>query len=204
MAQPHVALPRLETGDRMSRAEFHRRYELRHDIRAELIEGVVYVASPIRFDLHDEQAEFIRTWVGLYRFKHAEVRAGSDATLILDEENEVEPDAFLFRPGEGGPWIDEHHYLNGAPQLVVEVAASSLSYDLGAKMRIYLKHGVREYLVWRVEQGAIDWFELVGDEYVRREPDEEGIIESVQFPGLRLDVRAMIAMDGARVLAALR
>jgi Uma2 family endonuclease len=190
----------------MTQAEFHRRYELRPDLRAELVEGVVYVSSPTRYDLHDEQSAFIRTWLGSYQFRHPEVRLGNDATIVFDNEGEVQPDAFLFfrDPATNPPTIDDEHYLHGAPHLIVEVSASSRSYDLGPKMRTYARRGVREYIVWRVEDDAIDWFELQDGNYVRREPGDDGVVESTQFPGLRLDIAAALALDGARVLAALR
>ena len=90
-----------------------------------------------------------------------------------------------------------------APQLVVEVAASSVSYDLYEEKEAYRRNGVREYVVWRVLDRAIDWFELRDGAYVLREPNAEGIVESEQFPGLRLSVPSMLAGDAAGVLAAL-
>ncbi|OAI41397.1 hypothetical protein AYO38_03705 [bacterium SCGC AG-212-C10] len=161
MTQQGTAALSLESGDRMSQAEFHERYEHFPRLRADLIDGVVYVASPTRFDLHDTQAFRIRTWLGTYVGMQPEIEGGNDATLILDDETEVQPDGFLFFPNKhDSPTIDDAHYLHGAPHLVVEVAASSLARDLGPKLRAYERHGVREYIVWRVEQQAIDWFEL--------------------------------------------
>lgn len=193
----------LESGDRMPRAEFHRRYEARPDIaRAELVEGVVYVPSPTRFDLHDDQAALCVTLLRVYASRHAGVRSGANATLILDELNELQADAFLFRPGSGRLVLRDDHYLEGAPELVVEVAASTVSVDLHDKLRAYERNGVREYVVWRVGDGAIDWFTLRGGRFARRQP-VGGLIESEQFPGLRFDLAAMLAGDDAAALAAL-
>ena len=88
-------------------------------------------------------------WVGTYASRHPDVRAGGSPTIFLDEQNEVQPDALLFRldPGGAGPRLNEQGYLEGAPQLIVEVAASSASYDLHDKKRAYQRNGVREYLV---------------------------------------------------------
>jgi Uma2 family endonuclease len=97
--------------------------------------------------------------------------------------------------------LTEDGYLSGAPQLVVEVAASSVSYDLHNKKEAYRRNGVREYVVWRVQNQAIDWFHLEDGQYVTVQPDADGLVESAQFPGLKLDVRQMLAGNLAAVLA---
>ena len=196
--------PSLESGDRLTRAEFHRRYCARPDInKAELVEGVVYVASPTRFGVHGEQHANVVAWLGVYKANTPGVRLGDNATVRLDADNEVQPDAFLWREEPGGPRLTEDGYIEGAPQLVVEVAASSASYDLHDKLRAYRRNGVREYIVWRVLDAAIDWFRLRDGDYVRVEPDAQGVIESDAFPGLRLHVAKMLAGDSAGVLAEL-
>jgi Uma2 family endonuclease len=115
----------------------------------------------------------------------------------------VQPDACLWREEPDGPHPDDEQYLVGAPQLVVEVAASSASYDLHDKKEAYRRSGVREYVVWRVLDGSIDWFRLQDQRYVPVEPDARGVIESATFPGLRLRVPSMLADDLAAVLAEL-
>jgi Uma2 family endonuclease len=194
----------LESGDRLSREEFHQRYLERPDIKkAELVEGVVYVASPVRADVHGEPNGFMTVWIGSYRARHPELRFGENATVRLDNRNEVQPDVYLLREVPGGPRIGEDGYIEGAPQLVVEIAASSVSYDLHDKKEAYRRNQVREYVVWRVLNQAIDWFRLEAGEYVRVEPDERGVIESTTFPGLRLNVAKMLDGDLAGVLAEL-
>jgi Uma2 family endonuclease len=199
-----TARPPLESGDRLTREEFHRRYRERPDIqKAELVEGVVYVASPLRSDFHGEPHADVMGWLVAYRAKSPGVRVSDNATVQLDADNEVQPDACLWREEPGGPRLTEDGYIAGAPQFVVEVAASSASYDLHDKLRAYRRNGVREYVVWRVLDGTIDWFRLRAGEYVRVEPDARGVIESATFPGLRLHVRNMLARDVAGVLAEL-
>ena len=196
----------LESGDRLTRAEFHRRYCLRPDVKkAELVEGVVYVPSPARFAFHGRQQGIVVHWLATYVLRHPGVQYGFDATVFLAIDSEVQPDAFLFYDAAlpGGAHLDEKGYIEGAPQLVIEVAASSASYDLHDKLRAYQRAGVQEYIVWRVFDGAIDWFRLQEGEYVRVAPDEHGLIESRTFPGLRLPVARMLAGDDAGVLAAL-
>ena len=88
--------------------------------------------------------------------------------------------------------------------MVVEIAASSASIDVRDKLRVYRRCGVSEYLVWRTVQGEFDWWRLNEGEYQKVEPDSHGAIESAVFPGLVLDIRAVLARDAAGVLARLR
>lgn len=203
----HIDVPvSLEPGDHLTREEFHRRYCARLDIKkAELINGVVYVPSPVRAS-HGESHFAVAGWLYAYKARNPAVHVPCDTTVFLDADgilDEVQPDACLWVDDPGGPRLTEDHYLQGAPQLVVEVAASSASYDLHEKKEAYRRNGVREYIVWRVHDRAIDWFELREGVYVSRAQDADGIIESSQFPGLRLHVPSMLAGDAAGVLAAL-
>jgi Uma2 family endonuclease len=196
-------LPPIENGDRMTQAEFHRLYEQRPDLHGiELIEGVVHLPSPIRFDQHSEPQSDVIAWLKLYAAERPELRAGGSATLILDRDNEVEPDAILMRRSEAGgqAHTNEQGYLVGAPELVVEVSASTRSIDLGTKQRVYRRNGVREYIVWSTHDGVLNWFALEDGDYVPLVPDERGVIESRVFPGLRLNVPALLAGDIKTVL----
>ncbi len=198
-------VPVLESGDRLTRAEFHRRYCARSDIKkAELVEGVVYVASPVRLDGHGDEDNIVQMWLGVYAARFPDLDVGANSTVLLDAENEVQPDAILVWriPAAPGAHVTETGYVEGAPLLVVEVAASSASYDLHDKLRAYRRAGTKEYIVWRTLDKAIDWFRLHEGEFLRVEPDEHGTIESSVFPGLRLSVPAMLARDRAAVLAA--
>ena len=195
----------LESGDHLTREEFHRRYSARPDIKkAELVEGIVYVGGRVRLVEHAQPHAFAVGWLGLYASQVSGVRISDGGTVFLDERNEVQPDAFLWRPEPGGPRLTDDGYIDGAPQLIVEIAASSVSYDLHEKMEAYRRNGVGEYVVWRTVDAAIDWFSLRDGTYVRIEPDADGMIESEQFPGLRLHVPSLLAGDLAAVLARLR
>lgn len=196
----------LESGDRLTRAEFERRYSTRADIKkAELIEGVVYVSSPVRIPEHAEPHGHVVTWLGVYVARHPEARLADNGTVRLDADNEPQPDVMLFRRSEAGGQavIDEDGYLEGAPELVVEIAASSASHDLGAKMNVYRRNGVREYIVWQILEARIDWFELVEGVYEAKRANSAGVFESAVFPGLRLDGAAMLRGDLAAVLKGL-
>ncbi len=213
--QPHegavhtttVDIPPLKAGDSLTRDEFERRYHARPDLKkAELIEGVVYMPSPVRVKSHGEPHGQVMTWLGTYCASTPGVGFADNATVRLDLDNEPQPDAILrIEPSAGGhSQISEDDYLEGAPELVVEIAASSASYDLHEKLRAYRRNGVQEYLVWRVQDKQLDWFALSHDEYVRLVPDASHIIQSQVFTGLRLDVAALLAGNLAHVLSELQ
>lgn len=196
----------LESGDHLTRAEFERRYSRRPDIKkAELIEGVVYVGGRVPFRAHGEPHAMLVGWLGSYMSRTPGVVAADSATVRLDADNEPQPDALLAwdREHGGQARIDEDDYLEGAPELIAEVAASSASYDLHDKLHVYRRNGVREYIVWQMLENRLDWFRLKEGEYQAVQPDANGRIESEAFPGLRLDVPRLLAQDLAGVLAAL-
>jgi hypothetical protein len=157
------AVPPLQAGDRLSRPEFERRFDSTPNLKkAELIEGVVYMPPPVSDKYHGRPHFDLITWLGMYRSATPGVVGGDNGSLRLDLDNEPQPDAYLRILSEcgGQSRIDAEGYVEGAPELVAEVAASSVSYDLHVKLNVYRRHGVREYIVWRVLDEAIDWFVL--------------------------------------------
>jgi Uma2 family endonuclease len=201
MSRPARGVPRLESGDRLTRDEFERRYAAMPDCRAELVEGVAYVTSPVHRKLHGAPHARLMGWLWLYAASTPGVEVADDATVRLDADNVVQPDCWLrILPAYGGQSRDSaDDYVEGAPELVVEVAASSASYDLHDKLRAYRRNGVREYVVWRTEDVALDWFEQEAGRFVARQIDPTGTIASRVFPGLTLDVRALLASDDVRL-----
>lgn len=196
----------LENGDRLTRAEFERRYDAMPDLKkAELIEGVVYMGSPVSHKRHSRPHFHLITWLGVFEAATAGLEGGDNGSVRLDEENMPQPDCFMFiqRARGGQSRVDEDDYIEGAPELVAEVASSSASYDLNAKLHVYRKHNVKEYIVWRVRNRAIDRFALRDGEYARLATGPDGILKSEIFPGLWLDPAAMIEGNLARVLAVL-
>jgi Uma2 family endonuclease len=203
---PPAAIPPLENGDQLTRAEFERRYAAMPQLKkAELIEGVVYMGSPVHLS-HARPHARVLAWLGSYGAATPGVDWGDNATVHLDEDNEVQPDVFLrLEPKQGGksqPSVDD--YLEGAPELVVEIAASSVSIDMRHKLRVYRRNKVPEYIVWRVYDGQLDWFRWREGEYVRLIADAEGVIRSEVFSGLWLDVSAMLNGNLAQVLSVLQ
>ena len=206
-AKPQVArqsgVPPLENGDRLTRDEFERRYEaMPHLKKAELIEGVVYVPSPVRYRHHGAPHAHLISWLGQYAAGTPGVEVSDNSTVRLDLDNEPQPDALLLiDPACGGQTrFSTDDYIEGSPELVAEVASSSVSYDLHAKLHVYRRNGVREYIVWRVLEQAIDWFVLHAGQYERLPVDANGWLRSAVFPGLWLDPAALVRGDLATVL----
>ena len=135
----NLILP-LESGDRLSRHEFERRYtESLHVKKAELIEGVVYVASPLRFQRHAEPHAKLVIWLGNYQIATPGVKLGIEPTIRLDQDKEPQPDGILFidQSFGGKSRITADDYIEGSPELVAEIAASSAAYDLHDKKKAY-------------------------------------------------------------------
>jgi Uma2 family endonuclease len=201
-------IPLLENGDRLTRYEFERRYtamppQTKGNPKAELIEGIVYMASPLRFESHAQPHGSLVVWLGNYSCATDNVTIGIEPTVRLDMHNEPQPDAVLFVPGRGAI-ITEDDYIAGAPELVVEISASTVSIDLHDKKEAYRRNGVQEYLVWRTLQRELDWFSLHDGEYIRIESNQDGIIKSEVFPGLWLAVEAILSGEMAKVLSVLQ
>ncbi|MDM8520162.1 Uma2 family endonuclease [Anaerolineales bacterium HSG6] len=207
-AEFQPAIPPLKTGQRLTRAEFHRRYEQHPEIKkAELIEGVVYVASPVRIEKHSSPHSDLDTWLGVYRAMTPGLFGGVAGSVWLDpDKNELQPDVFLcLEPSSGGQsFINADDYLEGAPELVIEVSASSVSYDLNAKKRVYARYGVQEYIVAQIYKRKLSWFQLQGNEYETLQPDKHGILKSEVFSGLWLDSVAFWAGDMKTVIQVLQ
>lgn len=199
-------IPILENGDRMNRFEFEKRYEqISEDKKVELINGVVYMAAALRYKGHGFPHSLIITWLGLYVSQTPGVELADNTTVRLDIDNEPQPDALLRIKSElgGQSRISDDDYIEGAPELIVEISGSTVSYDLHDKLNVYRRHGVKEYIVWRVYDQEIDWFYLDQGEYKKLEPDNLGLIESREFPGLVLSVNALLEENLAEVLAEL-
>jgi Uma2 family endonuclease len=195
----------LENGERTHSRDFLRRFERMPEVKkAELIEGTVFMGSPVS-RRHAKPDGLIQLWLGAYASRHLDTEALPNATVILDAENTVQPDALLRRLPEHGGRTHENDrgYLTGPPELIVEIAASSASIDLRDKLRAYCRNGVLEYLVWRIAERRLDWCCLEDEEYRPETPDAQGLLHSRVFPGLRLPVEALLAGEAAKVLEAL-
>jgi len=200
-------VPALANGDRLTRREFERRYAAMPDVKkAELIEGTVYMPSPVHATAHGEPHAHLITWLGVYAAATPDVEVADNATVRLDLDNEPQPDALLRIDADHGgrSRISSDDYIEGPPELIVEIAHSSAAYDLHDKKQAYRRNGVPEYLVWQIEDDRVDWFVLEEGEYLSLSPDDEGRLASRVFPGLVLDAAALLAGDFAAVLSAVQ
>lgn len=213
-------IPPLRNGDRLTRDEFERRYDAMPGLRkAELIDGIVNIpsaevatplgavpamASPVSFRRHGRPHHWLNGLLWHYGGRTPGVEGADNASVRLDLDNMPQPDIALFVAPEcgGSARIGPDDFIEGAPDLVAEVANSSVSNDLHAKLQVYRRNGVQEHLVWRVEDDAIDWSALRGGRFEPL-PLDDGIGRSGAFPGLWIDLPALRARDVARLTAAL-
>jgi hypothetical protein len=186
-------VPRLRNGDHLNADEFLRRYEAMPGVKAQLIRGIVYItsplaeedvcmASPLRAEHHGDPHADLVTWLGVYKNATPGVRPSVAATVRLAEQSVPEPDVSMR---------------------IVRGGRTRVDIDRNAKLEDYRANGIQEYIIWRVEDGEIDWFRLAGDQYVPITPDG-GVLKSVVFPGLWLDAAALLHGDTGRVEAVLR
>jgi len=202
---PGAAVPRLLNGDHLTVPEFERRYEATPDIKfAELIEGIVVMSPPIS-NLHSDTHGLLYALLKIYARATPGVGATLCASLRLDGQNEYQPDAMLrIKSGpEARCKVGPDGLLEGSPELAAEIAVSSAGYDLHEKKAVYQRALVREYFVWEVMDAKIYWFSLEEGQYVEMKPRADGVICSRAFPGLCLDIRALLAGDEDKVLRTL-
>lgn len=197
---PTRTLEPLRDGERIKRDEFEHRAKAFPDVgRVELIDGVVHVMSPISLFGHGLPHGEMVYWMKKYTRKTKGVFCSNPTSIRIDDENEPEPDAILYiDPERGGRAGIDDEYLTGAPELVVEISNTTTGKDLNIKLPLYERDGIREYIVWRVEDEEIDWFVLRESGYERL-PFADGIYRSEVFPGLWLDVLAMVRLDGDEI-----
>ncbi len=200
---PPADRPPLVAGQRLSQAEFMRRYELTPpDFTAELIGGIVHVPSPLRIE-HGASSPDLVAWLVHYRARTPGTQVLADVTTLLDEVGVPQPDVQMRILPEYGGRTRSEKYVIGAPELVVEVAKSSRRIDLGKKKADYERAGVREYIVHARDPDELYWFIRRGKKLVKRRRDRDGLYRSKVFPGLWLDPVALLGDDIATVFATL-
>ena len=194
-------IPLLVNGDRMKQAEFHRRYEAYPDnTKFELIGGVVYMTSPLR-RAHGSFHLALGITIFLYRAETPGTEALDNATTILSDVSEPQPDLTLRILSKFGGQSREtaDDYVEGAPELIAEIAYSSRAIDLNQKREVYKNDGVQEYIVLNVEDAELHWFDFAAQGAIV--PDKKGIARSRVFPGLWINVPALVADDAKAMIA---
>ncbi len=204
MATVEQEMPELVQGDFLSRAEFLRRWEAMPDLkRAELIQGVVYMPSPLSRD-HGTRDNAVSTWLGVYWAATPGCEALNNATWFMGDDETPQPDGSLrILPECGGQSTNKGRYVGGAPEFLAETCLSSTAYDLHQKREVYQEAGVQEYLAVLLREREVRWHRLVGGRFEVMPAPADGIYRSAVFPGLWLDADALLAGNLARVLAVL-
>jgi hypothetical protein len=214
-------IPPLRDGDRMDADEFIRRYEADPvAYSAELLQGVVHITRwrefqngkemivpPISAEGHSLPDNHLQTWLGVYSAHTLGVQSlGPTTTILPSKTTGLEPDSVLrVLPTHGGSsTIGTDKFIHGAPELLAEISFTSGARDFGKKFDAYQADGVPEYLIWRTAEKEVHWFALKRKKYVALKPHADGTLRSVVFPGLWLDVTALLANDMAKVLATLQ
>lgn len=194
-------VPFLESGDHLDQPTFHRSYQdAPTGFRAELVEGAVIVPSPARRD-HSSIASLLNGWLLMYRLATPGVDSLDNCTVLLPPDSEPQPDgAMIVLPEYGGQTRLESDYVVGAPELALEVASSTVSYDLHSKLGMYESNGVREYVVAVLRDEEIRWFAAESGRFAPLTPDEDGIFRSRVFPGLWLNAGSIWIDDREQFL----
>jgi Uma2 family endonuclease len=197
---PSPALPPLIEGQRLDQPTFHARYAaMPSETRAELINGVVCMASPL-FVPHSRAQVAALVWLSYYAETTPGVEALDNASTILGPRGEAQPDLQLrVLPEHGGRTQPDPKVVRGAPELVVEVAHSSRYKDFGPKFEDYEHAYVLEYAVVALEPDEVVWHVLQDGRLTSVLPDADGLYRSRVFPGLWLDPQALLAGDTRRL-----
>lgn len=197
-------VPFLVNGQRMKQPEFHRRYEAcpPHE-KWELIGGIVYMASPLRYP-HGNYDFSLGGALAVYAAGTAGVEGAHNVTSILGEESEPQPDlALRIATAYGGrSQVNQEAYLEGPPELIAEIAYSSLDIDMHRKREDYEAAGVIEYLVLSIEEQQLHWFDFPTSRMIRA--NRQGVYHSRTFPGLWIDGPALLAGNPGRLIEVVR
>jgi Uma2 family endonuclease len=187
-----VLSPPLLEGDRLTSAEFLTRWEAMPALKhAELIDGIVFMASPLAYP-HGKSQPHLTGWAWLYSEFTPGTEVLGETTWILGAKDVPQPDiALRLLPEAGGQSSLDGRYLTGPPELIIEVTDTTTSRDLGAKKLLYERMGVREYITVLVQTKRILWRELHRGRYRECEPEADGLYRSRVFPGLWLDPAAL-------------
>jgi Uma2 family endonuclease len=202
--RPVSKISTLHNGDSLDQKTFHKLYEQTPEgFHAQLIGGIVYVASPVHFP-HSNPDGLIQSWLWAYQAETPGIGVINKTTTILGATSEPEPDGGLFiLPTHGGHCTTGGKTLKGAPELLIEVANSSAAIDLNQKKRDYETYGVQEYLVVLAEEQAVIWWQLVDGVYQEIPASSDGYFYSVIFPGLWLDAAGLFETTNKKLIKAL-
>ncbi|MCY3022456.1 MAG: Uma2 family endonuclease [Planctomycetota bacterium] len=204
MPQIQQDIEPLVAGDKLTWEEFEARWDATPEVkRAELIGGIVYIMSPTSFSHAEHEADIVAC-LGCYAARTPGCVAGSQGTWRMLGDA-PQPDAYLCIAEKcGGRLRVDGKYPMGAPELVAEVCHSSAAYDLHQKMDLYHRAGVDEYITVLLREQEVRWHRWQEGGYVVMPLPADGVLRSTVFPGLWLDVPALLQGEMARVLDTLQ
>jgi len=205
---PRTSAPLLSTGMTLSGPEFMRRFEAMPDVKkGELREGIVHLmTSPVRYEEHAKPDSIMQFWLGTYRLAFPRFQQATNGTIYLGPDDIYQPDAMLFQfQSDGGNvTLRPDGYLEGSPDLIVEIAASSAWIDVGKKKATYQKFKVKEYIAWRTIERQFCWWTLESGNFIPIEADPDGIHRSRFVPGLWLDTQSLFDNEAKRMVDVLK
>ncbi len=175
----------LEDWDRMIAAGVFREGE-----RVELIEGEVLEMTPAG-DRHVwVMAWLARAWSGLPSCESVQIM--QQVPLRLGSDSEPEPDVLILKPVE--EWSASGKPRAGDVHLLVEIADTSLEYDMNKKVPLYARHGIPEVWVVDLTGRRVHVFRNPEDgKYRQADVHSTGRIAPAAFPDAEIDVGAMLA-----------
>jgi hypothetical protein len=193
----------IRPGDRMTLEEFLERWEQMPDLKfAELIDGTVYMPSPISRE-HMRVDSRVQGLCSYYCLRTAGTESGTNGTWLLNGVGGAQPDCSVHILQEfGGRSTTKRGLAAGAPEFVAEVCYSSRAYDLGPKLALYQAAGVDEYLAILVEERRFEWRVLINGSYELMDSDH-GVYRSRILPGLWIDSNAFWNDQSAALLQTL-
>jgi Uma2 family endonuclease len=206
-AHPTLAEPILFDGQRLDQPTFHELYsQMPEGFRAELIDGVVRLMNMPLYSDHGRPDANLTGLLCMYSFETPGTIVQIATPTRLGPKSEVQPDsALLIDPAFGGRTFDDERGLTtNAPELVVEIASSTLRLDLNAKKRVYEEAGALEYVVLDVPHQKFHWFALNEGRFEPLEIDPDGLYRSKVFHGLWVDEAAFVRNDGRAMTTSLR
>lgn len=193
----------FEPGDRLGLDDFLGRWERMPGVKfAELIDGVVYMPSPLSYE-HGRRDLLMQLLLGTYAAATVICEAVSNATWLMSESAPQPDVALRLLPEYGGRSTVSGKLAHGAPELVVEVCLSSRSFDLGPKLALYQRAGITEYAAVLLEEQRVEWRILETGSFTFLKP-ENSIFRSQVFPGLWLHEPAFWAADSKHMLDVLQ
>ncbi|WDQ17909.1 Uma2 family endonuclease [Rhodopirellula sp. P2] len=200
----HDIVPQLNSGDVLSHDEYLRRYEAAPEkLKAERINGRVYLMNALRATTHGDPHSILNFWLSTYAMHAPNLVVSDNATVFLGSDHEPQPDLCMRQQVGGSTHLNHEGYLVGPPELIVEIAGSSASYDFGEKREVYEAAGVGEYLIFETLEGRIEWWHHDGNQFIAA-PRDADVFKGVTFPGLWLDGDAFRAGDRFRLTETLQ